>query len=173
MPCFHKAPCSCTCRSHLRNLFLKCFLYCTYVVCTIMWHACIYFFRFWCIKATVPRFKRNPWAYIPQTKPWLFMTNSFIILVTSREESIEGILLLFFNAMCMANYMSSCPCWCSLSHSIKNHQQANCISAVINITCSCNHPRCFIALTVWGGGGSEMIYGYFSHNISEKTLTAR
>lgn len=57
------------------------------------------------------------------------------------------LLFLFFFPPCTAKYMSSCPCWCSLSHSIKHRQQANYITNVINITCPCNHLRCFITLT--------------------------
>lgn len=47
-------------------------------------------------------------AYITQTTVVVY-DQLFIILVTSKGESIAGTLLLFFSTMCTANYMSSCP----------------------------------------------------------------
>ena len=143
MPRFHKAPCMHTCRSHLRNLYLKWFLY----ICGVHHHvACMHMFR--CFfsftrfhsqrcESNLPLWNRfSIRAHAPQTKLWLFMTDSVTVVVKSEDESIDGMLLLF---LCTANYMSSCPRWCLLSHSIKRHRRANCITGVINITRSCNH----------------------------------
>lgn len=144
MPRFHKAPCMHTCRSHLRNLYLKWFLY----ICGVHHHlACMHVFKPLSFTATWLQNRSSIRAHAPQTKLWLFTTDSVCVVVKSEDESIDGMLLLFCFFLCTANYMSSCPRWCSLSHSIKRHRRANCITSVINITRSCNHPRCFITLT--------------------------